>query len=185
MDALMMVEPSAPAPAGLSEAPGCTRCAIEALHLRCHNLTQGAVCPFTQGAVCARMARSMWLPLDPSFESSGLCLASVLCAGLGSRECHRRVMVVPIAGRASYGARTSHPPLPGEDMPRSMASRLSAWLAAVGLEEVEPMLVENGVLLLEDLQCLAKVRVPCRACRVGACSAHTHTHQGGHGCPGS
>lgn len=45
-----------------------------------------------------------------------------------------------------------------EDMPNSMASRLSAWLAAVGLEEIEPMLIESGVLLLEDLQCLAKAR---------------------------
>ena len=54
-------------------------------------------------------------------------------------------------------------------MPRSMASRLSAWLAAVGLEEVEPMLVENGVLLLEDLQCLAKVRRMDAVCRVDAC----------------
>ena len=31
------------------------------------------------------------------------------------------------------------------DTPRSQASKLSAWLAAAGLEEIEPLLVENGV----------------------------------------
>ena len=40
----------------------------------------------------------------------------------------------------------------GADTPRTQGSKLSAWLAAVGLEEAEPLLVESGIALLEDLQ---------------------------------
>lgn len=42
------------------------------------------------------------------------------------------------------------------ETPRSQASKLSAWLAAAGLEEIEPTLVENGVALVEDLEALSR-----------------------------